>query len=60
MSKLDASRVKQETEQVWDNDIIPQLIEYTKIPNLSPDFDPDILTNGYQDQAIDLMVNWYV
>lgn len=42
----------------WDKDIIPQLEEYIRIPNLSPAFDPEVLTNGHQDKAIDLMVNW--
>lgn len=38
--------------------IVPALEEYIRIPNLSPAFDSEVLTNGLQDQAIDIMVNW--
>ena len=57
-SALDSTQVKEFVSSEWDKSIIPVLCEYIKIPNLSPDFDPDILTNGLQDEAIDLMVNW--
>jgi acetylornithine deacetylase/succinyl-diaminopimelate desuccinylase-like protein len=57
-SKLNPEQVKEFVSSEWDNSIIPALKEYIKIPNLSPDFDPEVLTNGYQDKAIDLMVNW--
>ncbi len=42
----------------WDNDIIPQIVEYIKIPNKSPSFDPNWKENGYMDQAMQLIVNW--
>lgn len=57
-SKLDKTQVQNFVSSEWDSSIIPALCEYIKIPNLSPDFDPEVLTNGYQDQAIDLMVDW--
>ena len=28
-------------DKFWDNEVIPQLIDYIKIPNKSPAFDPD-------------------
>lgn len=42
----------------WDDDIVPQLIEYIKIPAKSPGFDPDWAKNGYLDQAIQLAKTW--
>lgn len=42
----------------WDSSIIPTLMEYIKIPNKSPQFDPDWQKNGYMDQAIALLENW--
>jgi acetylornithine deacetylase/succinyl-diaminopimelate desuccinylase-like protein len=43
---------------VWDESIIPALVEYIKIPNKSPQFDPEWEKHGYMDQAIDLITDW--
>lgn len=43
---------------LWDQEIVPQLIEYIKIPNKSPAFDSNWQANGYMEQAVDLMVAW--
>lgn len=45
-------------EPVWNNDILPKLEEYIKIPNKSPAFDKDWKKNGYMDQALQLAVDW--
>jgi acetylornithine deacetylase/succinyl-diaminopimelate desuccinylase-like protein len=42
----------------WDMSAIPTLLEYTRIPNQSPMFDPDWETHGYMDQAIVLFSDW--
>jgi len=42
----------------WDDKIIPTLIEYIKIPNKSPSFDPDWEKHGHMDKVLDLAVNW--
>ena len=42
----------------WDNSIVPELIDYIKIPNKSPMFDPDWEKNGYIDQAVEQFVRW--
>lgn len=42
----------------WDNSIIPQLIEYIKIPNKSVHYDANWKANGYMDEAMALLVNW--
>lgn len=42
----------------WDQDIIPQLKEFIRIPNKSPAFDANWKTNGYMDQAMKLLKNW--
>ena len=44
--------------ETWDNEIIPALIDYIKIPNKSPNFDPDWEKNGYMYEALDLAVTW--
>src|SRR4029079_9524365 len=45
-------------EQLWDNSIIPTLMEYIKIPNKSPQFDKDWQAHGYMEQAVTLIANW--
>lgn len=42
----------------WDDEIIPELIEYIRIPNKSPAFDPDWQANGYMEQVVDQFVRW--
>jgi acetylornithine deacetylase/succinyl-diaminopimelate desuccinylase-like protein len=43
---------------VWEDSIVPSLIEYIKIPNKSPHFDHDWEKHGYMDQAVELISNW--
>ena len=44
--------------KTWDDSIIPALVNYIKIPNKSPAFDPDWQKHGYMDQAVDLIAGW--
>jgi acetylornithine deacetylase/succinyl-diaminopimelate desuccinylase-like protein len=55
---MDTAKVRDFVNQLWDDSIIPQLIEYIKIPNKSPNFDADWAKHGYMDQAVDLALNW--
>jgi len=45
-------------DKFWDNEIIPTLTEYIKIPNKSPAFDPDWEKTGHMENALKLAVNW--
>lgn len=45
-------------DQIWDNSIIPTLMEYIKIPNKSPEFDKNWREHGYMDQAVQLITKW--
>lgn len=45
-------------EQAFESSIIPTLCEYIKIPNASPTYDPQWATNGYQEKAVELLVDW--
>jgi acetylornithine deacetylase/succinyl-diaminopimelate desuccinylase-like protein len=49
---------QQFVETLWDTSILPILMEYIKIPNKSPLFDPEWQKNGFMDQAIELIANW--
>jgi acetylornithine deacetylase/succinyl-diaminopimelate desuccinylase-like protein len=43
---------------MWDEQIVPQLVDYIRIPNKSPMFDADWVKHGYMDQAVALMERW--
>lgn len=45
-------------EKQWDEDIIPQLENYIRIPCQSPMFDHQWQTNGYIVSAMNLLKNW--
>jgi acetylornithine deacetylase/succinyl-diaminopimelate desuccinylase-like protein len=55
MSSLDATRF---ISSIWDEQIVPRLVEYIKIPNKSPMFDAKWAEHGYMDQAVALMEKW--
>lgn len=55
---MDSKRVQREIDQQWDDEIVPNLVEYIRIPNKSPMFDADWVQHGYMDDAVKLMVRW--
>lgn len=55
---MNTEQLTQFVNETWDNSIIPELIEYIKIPNKSPHFDPDWQKNGHMDKAVTLIKNW--
>lgn len=38
--------------------VVEALKQYIRIPNKSPNFDPDFMTNGHQDAAVELLTGW--
>jgi len=55
---MDANRLKQFVQQIWDDAVIPSLVEYIRIPNKSPSFDRDWAAHGHMDAAVALMESW--
>jgi len=55
---MDNAKVLAFSNQVWDESIVPTLCDYVRIPNKSPNFDPDWEQHGYMDQAAELMAEW--
>ena len=43
---------------LWDEQIVPQLTEYIRIPNKSPMFDAQWVEHGHMDRAVALMETW--
>ena len=44
--------------QFWQEEIVPQLFEYIKIPNKSPAFDPNWKENGHMEKVLNLAMHW--
>lgn len=55
---MDTAKVDRYVSDKWDEDIVPQLVEYIRIPNKSPMFDRDWVANGYMEAAVQLMETW--
>src|SRR5947209_17944395 len=55
---LDGAKLKQFVDRCWGDEIVPTLVEYIKIPNKSPSFDPDWAAHGYMDAAVALFETW--
>ena len=55
---MDQAAAKAFIDQVWDDEVIPQLIDYIRIPNKSPAFDPDWHAHGHMDAAVDQFAAW--
>lgn len=44
--------------QQWQEEILPSLCDYIKIPNKSPHFDAQWQEHGYMDKAVDHIAGW--
>ena len=55
---MDVSKLQGFVGGLWDDEVVPQITEYIRIPNKSPLFDPQWVEHGYMDDAVKLMENW--
>lgn len=55
---LNAEAAREFSERVWENEIIPALFDYIRIPNRSPAFDADWAKAGHMDRAVELIEDW--
>lgn len=55
---MDNQELLRHVEQVWDDTIVPSLVEYVRIPNKSPHFDARWAEHGHMDRAVDLIADW--
>src|SRR6201985_1412974 len=44
--------------RIWDDEIIPVLTDYIRIPNKSPAFDPDWEKHGHMEQVVAMFAAW--
>jgi acetylornithine deacetylase/succinyl-diaminopimelate desuccinylase-like protein len=55
---MDHTRLTRFVDQRWNDDIVPRLVEYIRIPNKSPAFDKDWAAHGYMDAAVKMFEAW--
>lgn len=56
--QIDAKAAQGFVDEVWGDSIVATLMEYIRIPNKSPAFDPDWAEHGYMDDAVALLEDW--
>jgi acetylornithine deacetylase/succinyl-diaminopimelate desuccinylase-like protein len=54
----DAGRLSAFIGKLWDAEVVPTLVDYIRIPNKSPSFDPDWAAHGYMDQVVAMFEAW--
>ncbi len=55
---MDNNKTASFVNDMWDSSIIPELSEYIKHPNKSPNFDPDWEKNGHMEKAVQQFEAW--
>ena len=55
---INTEQLLADVSRQWDTDIVPQLIEYIKLPAKSPGFDHDWAKHGFLDAAIEQARAW--
>jgi acetylornithine deacetylase/succinyl-diaminopimelate desuccinylase-like protein len=55
---MDNRKTQEFVNRRWDESILRELIEYVRIPNKSPMFDPDWEAHGHMEAAVQLMRRW--
>ena len=58
MSRLNVDAARKFVGEMWDESIVPALVEYIRIPNKSPMFDSGWAEHGHMEEAVQLMVDW--
>ena len=52
---MDLSAAERSAEAYWEQEILPPLVEYIRIPNKSPAFDADWHSKGHAREAASLI-----
>ena len=55
---MNIEQLTKEINQDWDTSAIPELVEYIRIPNKSPAFDPDWEARGYMEKVVAQFEQW--
>ena len=55
---MDNKKTTEFVNRMWDDEIVPEISEYIKVPNKSPIFDPDWEKNGHMEKAVQMLDAW--
>ncbi len=55
---METAKLTSFVDGVWDQDIVPQLVDYIRIPAKSPAFDKEWQQAGHMKRAVDLIAGW--
>jgi len=55
---VDEPRLKSFVESLWKDEITKAIVDYIRIPNKSPAFDPDWEKAGHMEKAVAHLVGW--
>jgi acetylornithine deacetylase/succinyl-diaminopimelate desuccinylase-like protein len=55
---MDHAKIRDFVAELWRDAAVPELVEYIRIPNKSPLFDPDWRQHGYMDEATARFERW--
>jgi len=55
---MDKARLTQFIDRLWDEAVVPTLVDYIRIPNKSPGFDPEWAAHGHMAKAVALFEAW--
>ena len=55
---MDQYAAQKFVDEIWGDSIVPELVEYIKIPAKSPHFDADWEKNGYIEDAVQQIFGW--
>jgi len=58
MAELSQAQLRKFTDEIWNAEIVPTLVEYIAIPNKSPSFEPEWDKLGHMERAVSLFVAW--
>ncbi len=55
---MDQQAMQTFVDEKWNDEIVPELVEYIKIPNKSPHFDAEWEAHGYMENAVQQIFAW--
>ncbi len=55
---MDLSDLKSFADRKWDEDLVPRLVDYVRVPAKSPAFDAGWAAHGYLDQVVKSAEQW--
>ncbi len=55
---MDQQTSQQFINELWMDSIVPELVEYIKLPNKSPHFDANWVEHGYMEAAVQQISKW--